>query len=126
MSDSKVYGVYIMKVGELYKVGLSSNVTQRAKSLGGEVLNYTLVGDYKEAWFYERLIHSHMKKYHVVGEYFKCEYSDVLDIYEECLNKLSSLPFNCIQYVDTKPLNPPECDGSLESIVKRFKYLVTA
>ena len=123
--EVKVYGVYIMKVGHWHKVGISSNVEQRAKVLKGEVLNFHEIGDHAEAYLYEHLIHKRLSAYCVTSEYFDCDYQTVIKAYNDCLFNLTTNPYNHTMYVDLKPLSPPKCDGSIQSILERFKYLTT-
>ena len=121
--EVKVYGVYIMKVGHWYKVGISSDVEQRSKVLKGEVLNFHEVGDHAEAYLYEHLVHKRLREYCVTNEYFDCDYQTVIRAYNDCLFNFTTKPYNHIMYVDDKPLSPPECDGSIQSMLARFKYL---
>lgn len=123
MIEEKIYGVYIMKVGDLFKVGISSNVEKRRKALKGDLLNFTEIGDFKAAWMYEHWVHYKLQAYCVSNEYFDCDYPTVIRAYNDSLFNLTTIPSNHTMYVDLKPLTPPESDGSLEGIIKRFKYL---
>lgn len=124
--EIKVYGVYIMKVGCLYKVGISSDVEQRTKALKGKLLNFHEVGNYTEAYSHEQLIHKRLSEHCVANEYFECDYQTVVKAYNDCLFNLTTIPHNHTVHVDYKPLFPPECNGSIETILSRFKYLITA
>lgn len=124
--EDRVYGVYIMKIKGLYKVGMSSNIETRVRSLKSELLNFVEIGTMSEALFCEKQTHKRLMEYCVKNEYFDCDYKTVHKAYCDVIFNWNSNPINDIMYVDLKPLYPPACDGTIPSILERFKYLVNA
>lgn len=122
-----IYGVYIMEFEDSYKVGISSNVDVRAKTLKGKTLDFTEVGDCSHAWLFEHLIHKRLAQHCVRNEYFNCDYQTVIRAYNDCLfGELTCVPYNHTTFVDVLPkASVPTLDDSLESIIKRGKYLAT-
>lgn len=125
--EDLLYGVYVMEFEDSFKVGISSNVEARAKTLKGKVLNFTEVGDCSQAYSIEHLIHRRLAQHRVKNEYFDCDYQTVMRAYNDCLLFDNTyIPYNHTVYVELLPkATIPELDGSLESIIKRGKYLAT-
>jgi len=112
--------VYLMKVNNVLKVGMSSDLIRRSTELNGEVLYHLSLPDRPIARLYETLIHQTLSQYAIGKELFNCSYDTAIAALNGVF-RVSGWPLK--DHADVpllKPVMIPHSGKTIQSRLNRF------